>query len=269
MSLDNTIRGIDNMNNELNVITVANIMGMELNVYGDIDRPLFLAKDLAWHIEYRSDSISQMLDLVDDEEEKLKGKIYLSGQNREMWFLTEDGVYSILLKSTVDKAKEFRKGFKAFLKAWRKGEIKVVEAVIDDKDKLRLSLFSNDPLTVATAHKALVELEVKPLIEKIEIDKPKVELADYLSKSDNFFDGQKLTKLLNIPKIGRNTLFKILRENNILDTTNQPYQKYMDNGMCDYTTEIYNGELRYKPLFSTKMLDKLYRIIPEIKNLRQ
>lgn len=39
-----------------------------------------------------------MVNLV-DEEEKLKRTLYVSGQNREMWFLTEDGLYEVLMQS--------------------------------------------------------------------------------------------------------------------------------------------------------------------------
>ena len=39
-----------------------------------------------------------MLSVVDDGE-KLKRTLYVSGQNREMWFLTEDGLYEVLMQS--------------------------------------------------------------------------------------------------------------------------------------------------------------------------
>ncbi|MCU5430713.1 hypothetical protein [Bacillus anthracis] len=42
--------------------------------------------------------LSRMVGLV-DEEEKLKRTLYVSGQNREMWFLTEDGLYEVLMQS--------------------------------------------------------------------------------------------------------------------------------------------------------------------------
>lgn len=102
---------------------------MELQIYGEVNNPSFLARDIAERIDYRQDSLNKMLDLVDDGDEKLTGKIFRSGQKREMWFLTEHGVYSILMKSSVPKAKEFRKGLKEFLKAWRNGEVKVVTAI--------------------------------------------------------------------------------------------------------------------------------------------
>lgn len=49
-----------------------------------------------------------MLSLVDDGE-KLKRTLYVSGQNREMWFLTEDGLYEVLMQSRKPIAKKFKR----------------------------------------------------------------------------------------------------------------------------------------------------------------
>mgnify|MGYP003401111636 CR=1 FL=1 len=46
--------------------------------------------------------------------------IYASGQNREMWFLTEDGLYEVLMQSRKPIAKEFKKQVKLILKEIRK-----------------------------------------------------------------------------------------------------------------------------------------------------
>lgn len=37
--------------------------------------------------------------VIVDEDEKLTYVIHNSGQNREMWFLTEDGLYEVLMQS--------------------------------------------------------------------------------------------------------------------------------------------------------------------------
>ncbi|PHD43200.1 hypothetical protein COF67_27370 [Bacillus toyonensis] len=42
--------------------------------------------------------LSRMVGLV-EEDEKLKRTLYVSGQNREMWFLSEDGLYEVLMQS--------------------------------------------------------------------------------------------------------------------------------------------------------------------------
>jgi anti-repressor protein len=54
-----------------------------------------------------------------DEDEKLLETIFTSGQNREMWFLTEDGLYEVLMQSRKPIAKTFKKEVKAILKTIR------------------------------------------------------------------------------------------------------------------------------------------------------
>lgn len=101
------------MTNELKVIHEQEVLGQEFKVYGTKEEPLFLAKDVGTWIEHTD--LSRMVGLV-DEEEKLKRTLYVSGQNREMWFLTEDGLYEILMQSRKPIAKQFKKKVKEILK---------------------------------------------------------------------------------------------------------------------------------------------------------
>ncbi|PRD08230.1 hypothetical protein CQ058_21480 [Bacillus sp. MYb56] len=64
---------------------------------GTKEEPFFLAKDVADWIDYDGRT-GQLLKTV-DEDEKLTHTIYASGQNREMWFLTEDGLHEVLMQS--------------------------------------------------------------------------------------------------------------------------------------------------------------------------
>ena len=54
-----------------------------------------IAKDVATWIEHTD--LSRMMNLV-DEDEKLNRTLYTSGQNRELWFLTEDGLYEVFMQ---------------------------------------------------------------------------------------------------------------------------------------------------------------------------
>ena len=109
-------------------------------------------------------------------------------------------------------------------------ENKKLKETISEKDRLLLGLFSDDKMVVAQSHKALVELEKKPLLDKIEEDKPKVTFADTIIESSDTIDISKLAKLVkdeNIP-LGRNKLFQWLRDNKYLMKDNIPYQRYID-----------------------------------------
>ncbi|AEY66614.1 Bro-N domain-containing protein [Clostridium sp. BNL1100] len=104
------------MSKQLKAVHSQEVLGKEFVVYGDIQNPLFLAKDVATWIEHSD--LSRMVDLVDDEE-KLKRTLYVSGQNREVWLLTEDGLYEVLMQSRKPIAKSFKKEVKKILKEIR------------------------------------------------------------------------------------------------------------------------------------------------------
>ena len=90
------------------------ILNTKFNMYGTIDKPLFLAVDVAEMIEYSVDKTHQMLELVDDDE-KLTDTIYRAGQKREVWFLTENGLYELLMQSRKPIAKKFKFEIKKLL----------------------------------------------------------------------------------------------------------------------------------------------------------
>ena len=86
------------MNNKLQIINSQEVLGKDFKVYGTFENPLFLARDVADWIEYNPDDINKFMNMVDDSE-KLTRTILRSGQNREMWFLIEDGLYEVLMQS--------------------------------------------------------------------------------------------------------------------------------------------------------------------------
>ena len=119
------------MSEKLCVLTEQEVLGEQFTIYGTFDRPLFLAIDVANKIDNKN--VSQMLRLVDDDE-KLIYTIYISGQNREAWFLTEDGLYEVLMQSRKPIAKAFKKQIKKILKGLRKGEIKISNNTLNASD---------------------------------------------------------------------------------------------------------------------------------------
>lgn len=105
------------MSSELQVVHEQELLGKVFKIYGDFNNPLFLAKDVSEWIEHSQ--VSKMLQSIDNDE-KLMGTLFLSGQNRETWFLTEDGVYEVLMQSRKPIAKQFKKKVKEILKTLRK-----------------------------------------------------------------------------------------------------------------------------------------------------
>lgn len=79
---------------------------------------MVLAKDVANWIEHNQ--VTRMIELV-DEDEKLKCLLSTSGQRREMWFLTEDGLYEVLMQSRKPIAKAFKKEVNKNIKRFETG----------------------------------------------------------------------------------------------------------------------------------------------------
>lgn len=71
--------------------------------------------------------------------------------------------------------------------------------------------------------------EVKALSEKNAEMLPKAVFYDAVTGSDDTIDMAQAAKVLNMV-VGRNTLFKLLREKNVLQSNNIPYQQFIDKG---------------------------------------
>ncbi len=102
---------------ELQIINQQEVLGKNFTIYGTVEYPLFLAKDVAEWIEHSR--ASEMLKTI-NEDEKLMQTILASGQKREMWFVTEDGLYEVLMQSRKPIAKQFKKKAKEILKSIRR-----------------------------------------------------------------------------------------------------------------------------------------------------
>jgi anti-repressor protein len=204
---------------EITILDQREVLGKGFKVYGTVESPLFLAKDVAEWIEHSN--VSVMLKSIDENEVT---KHCLGGLQGESNFLTEDGLYEVLMLSRKPIAKEFKKQVKEILKSIRKHGMYATDELLDNPDLL---------IQVATQLK--IAREEKKLLEvKIESDKPKVIFAEALEVSENTILIGELAKLLNQNgiNIGQNRLFKNLREEGYLgkkgELYNMPTQRSMD-----------------------------------------
>lgn len=123
-----------NENDVANVESIT-VLNTKFNMYGTVENPLFLAVDVAEMIDYSVDKTHQMLELVDDDE-KLTDTIYRGGQKREVWFLTENGLYELLMQSRKPLAKHFKMEIKKILRQMRRGELRVNRMISDRNNTL-------------------------------------------------------------------------------------------------------------------------------------
>ena len=176
-----------------------------------------------------------------------------------MWFLTEDGLYEVLMQSTKPIAKEFKKQVKEILKSIRKNGMYAKDELLDNPDLL---------IEVATRLK-LEKEKVKQLQQRVIEMKPKEDFYDAVTQSSETCDFAQAAKILNFKGIGRNKLFEILRDKEILRPNNQPYQKYVDSGwfkVVEVSSVDRYGDLRlfYKTVIYQKGLDKISKILLDL-----
>lgn len=207
--------------NEVTLIKTENVLGKDFRIYGTVENPLFLAKDVAEWIEHSN--LTVMVNSVDEDEKVVlePSKDCLVGNfqaNTKYTFLTENGLYEVLMLSRKPIAKEFKKEVKKVLHSLR-----VNGGYIVNQENLTPEQIVANALIVA---QKIIADKDKLLAEQ----KPKVEFYDAVTGSDKAIDMGQVAKVLNIDGFGRTRLFKFLRDKNILDRRNIPYQRYVEQG---------------------------------------
>lgn len=205
------------MENKIQILQKSELLGKEITVYGTVENPLFLAKDVAEWIDYAKTSkgafnVAMMLQTI-DEGEKLVSKILISGQNRQMWFLTEDGLYEVLMQSTKPIAKQCKKGVKEILKSVRKHGAYITPQKIDEilsdpdliiklaiqlkEERKQKALLQEQNHVYQSEHRRLVRLQHEQ-VELLEVQAPKVEYADNILNSATTYTTTQIAKELGL-----------------------------------------------------------------------
>lgn len=94
---------------------------------------MFVAKDVATILGY-TNTPKAIRDHIDDED-KLTERIVLSGQNREVIFINESGLYSLILSSKMPNARKFKRWVTAeVLPAIRKHGMYAIDEILENPD---------------------------------------------------------------------------------------------------------------------------------------
>lgn len=115
----------------------------------------------------------------------------------------------------------FRNGLKTYL---NEGQVTAI----------KLQLGKNSELPKTNLEKELIiqqamifqQEKIRVLEKENEEMKPKAISYDIFINTENVHDMSEVAKMV---KTGRNKLFRLLRENNVLKSNNEPYQQYVDN----------------------------------------
>lgn len=122
----NNAKGNTTDNTEIQVLDERELFGKQFKIYGTYEKPLFLAKDVAEMIGH-SNTSKMVSDAELDDSEKVIGiceltNSYTSSKARktqEVLFLTESGLYEVLMQSRKPIAKEFKSKIKEILRTIR------------------------------------------------------------------------------------------------------------------------------------------------------
>ena len=254
----------------LEVLEHREVLGQDFKIYGNIENPLFLAKDVARWIEHSD--VSTMLRVI-DESEKVTNIVCTPGGKQSALFLTEDGLYEVLMQSRKPIAKQFKRKVKEILKEIRKHGIYATDKVLDE-------ILASPEFGIKLLTELKEEREKRNALEtKVAEDKPLVVFANAVETSKTTILIGDLAKLLkqNGYDIGQNRLFDWLRKNDYLikggSRKNMPTQKSMDMGLFEVKeSAITNPDGSIRVTRTTKVTGKgqIYFInvfVPQAMNI--
>lgn len=142
---------------------------------------MFVGKDVADILEY-TNTAKAIRDHV-DEEDKLTERIVLSGQNREVIFINESGLYSLILSSKMPNAKKFKHWVTAeVLPTVRKHGMYAIDEILENPDLAIAALTQ-----LKEERERRKQLECQTLIQRQQIAEmqPKASYYDLILQNKN------------------------------------------------------------------------------------
>lgn len=197
--------------NSIQVLKQTELLRRQFTVYGTAENPLFLAKDVAECIDYAKRSngsynTTMMLQSV-DEEEKVANIVDTLGGNQQVWFLTEDGLYEVLMQSRKPIAKQFKKGVKQILHEVRTTGGYIATHQDDTPEEIMARALTIAQATLSKREERLKQLEaqteqqqatIKIQTEEIKQAAPKVSYYDNHLQSVNTLTSTQVAKQIGM-----------------------------------------------------------------------
>lgn len=237
----------------LTVIQETEILGKKIQMYGSIENPLFLAKDVAEWIDYSKSNgkykVSQMVKTVDDDEKGIYNVATLGG-NQESTFLTEDGLYEVCMQSRKPIAKQMKKEIKQYLKSIRLTGAAIPEGREEEMVSKYFPSFSK-------------EVQTEMVNDLIRQNKELKQFYDDLMNTQGYMSINTCAKELGI---GEYKLFLFLRSKKVFfydkDMVNVPYQRFMNEGkFVVKETPCHDGEMRSVTYATKKGLNYMRKLL--------
>lgn len=150
---------------EIKIINKSTFLDKEIDVWGSAEQPLFRAKDVSDWLNLKN--TPEIIKRIDTEE---RHKFNLGRNGGDTWFLTEDGLYELLMQSRKPIAKQFKKGVKKILHEIRTkgGYIASTDADTPEDIMARAVLVAQQ--TLARREERIKELEEQSRRQEIAIE---------------------------------------------------------------------------------------------------
>lgn len=196
------------LTNSIQVLKQTELCGRQFTVYGTAENPLFLAKEVAECIEHSN--ITVMLQTIDEEEKvKITPKQSLGDlvNYKEYNFLTEDGLYEVLMQSRKPIAKQFKKGVKQILHEVRTIGGYIATKQDDTPEEIMARALTIAQATLSKREERLKQLEaqteqqqatIKIQTEEIKKSAPKVSYYDNHLQSVNTLTSTQVAKQIGM-----------------------------------------------------------------------
>ena len=205
--------------------------------------------------------------MFDDDE---KQTLFIGTHKNSMsaWYLTEDGLYEVLMQSQKPIAKKFKKEVKKILKQIRQtgGYIPIVPEETNEQLMARAFIVAQNTLAERDKQLATAKEEIIKQQEQLALQAHKVDFYDAVTKSDDLLTMKEATDILAIKGYGRNKTLALLRFKGIFNDKNVPYRQYTDKGYFavkehDYTTKYGNTRHNSTTYVTHKGLEFLRKVI--------
>jgi phage antirepressor YoqD-like protein len=105
-----------------------------------------------------------------------------------------------------------------------------LEGTFEVSTRLERQLYIAKALQFANEEIQQLQSELSQKNQRIAADTPKVEFFDQVADSHDALQMRDVAAALNIPDLGRNKIFELLRKKGVLDDRNIPYREYQDRG---------------------------------------
>ena len=221
--------------------------------------PWFVGKDVAMILGYAKprNAVATHVDDDDKKEAPVQGNL---GGTQLMTIINESGFYSLVLSSKLPNAKKFKRWVTSeVLPSIRKtggyvsNDELFITTYLPNVDENTKNLFRLNLQTIRQLNE-----KVDTQARKIEADKPKVEFAEQVHDSTNSSSIEEFAKALHDEDIhiGRNKLFKWLRNKRYLMNDNVPYQQYIDRGLFTVVEYTYSARGEIRTGYTTRITGK-------------